>query len=213
MNLTNYQTLVFDCDGVVLNSNKVKTEAFYKAALPYGKVAAKLLVEYHVARGGISRYKKFEWFMREVQGQEGPDVNQLLDAYANEVKQGLLSCDIAEGLFELRKKSANANWLIASGGDQDELRSVFAERGLAELFDGGIFGSPDSKDIILSREIKSGNIRNSALFIGDSKYDILAAKKAKIDILFVNNWSEFSNHEEYCTLHSVPILSSLSSLL
>ncbi|NLC22432.1 MAG: HAD family hydrolase, partial [Halomonadaceae bacterium] len=30
-----YLTLVFDCDGVVLDSNRVKTEAFYQATLPY----------------------------------------------------------------------------------------------------------------------------------------------------------------------------------
>lgn len=80
MNLAKYQTLVFDCDGVVLNSNKVKTEAFFKAALPYGEAAAQQLVEYHVARGGISRYKKFAWFVENVvSDQVGPNLEQLLD--------------------------------------------------------------------------------------------------------------------------------------
>ncbi|MFH7588150.1 HAD family hydrolase, partial [Oceanimonas smirnovii] len=61
--VTDYVTLVFDCDGVVLNSNKVKTEAFYKAALPYGEAAAQAMVDYHVAHGGVSRYKKFAYFL------------------------------------------------------------------------------------------------------------------------------------------------------
>ena len=39
--ITDYASLVFDCDGVVLNSNKVKTEAFYQAVLPYGEAAAR----------------------------------------------------------------------------------------------------------------------------------------------------------------------------
>lgn len=213
MNIKEYQTLVFDCDGVILNSNKVKTEAFYKAALPYGEKNAQKLVKYHVDRGGISRYKKFEWFMQEIKGQIGPDLNQLLDTYAEEVRKGLLTCEVAEGIQELRSRYSNMNWLIVSGGDQDELRYIFKERGLAELFNGGIFGSPDSKDIILAREIMNGNIKRPSLFLGDSQYDILAAKKADIDILFLNKWSEFSEHQEYCRQHTVSVLSSINSLL
>lgn len=48
-------TLVFDCDGVVLNSNRIKTEAFRVVAAPYGDAAAGALVQYHLAHGGISR--------------------------------------------------------------------------------------------------------------------------------------------------------------
>lgn len=61
--LIEYKTLVFDCDRVILNSNKVKTEAFYQSALAYGEQAAQALVEYHIANGGISRYKKFAYFL------------------------------------------------------------------------------------------------------------------------------------------------------
>ena len=50
-------TSFFDCDGVILNSNKVKTNAFYKIALEYGDESAKKLVNYHIKNGGISRYK------------------------------------------------------------------------------------------------------------------------------------------------------------
>ena len=35
INLLQYQTLIFDCDGVVLNSNKIKTQAFYDVAKVY----------------------------------------------------------------------------------------------------------------------------------------------------------------------------------
>ena len=63
LDISRYKTLVFDCDGVVLNSNSVKTSAFYKAALAYGEVAATALVEYHVANGGVSRYKSSRIFL------------------------------------------------------------------------------------------------------------------------------------------------------
>lgn len=214
MTMKDYKTLIFDCDGVVLNSNKVKTQAFYKVALPYGDAAAKQLVDYHVARGGVSRYKKFEWFLQEaVAGCPGPDFEQLLSSYAAEVRDGLITCEIAEGLFELRKKTTGVNWLIVSGGDQQELREVFAERGLDKLFDGGIFGSPDSKDVILNRERTSRNIKMPALFIGDSHYDHLAASAAELDFIFLSGWSEFQSWPEYCAANEVKVVESLAYLI
>mgnify|MGYP002280379498 CR=1 FL=1 len=52
--LSGYNTLVFDCDGVILNSNSIKTEAFYQTALPHGEDAAQVLRDYHLCNGGIS---------------------------------------------------------------------------------------------------------------------------------------------------------------
>lgn len=198
-----YKTLIFDCDGVVLNSNKVKTDAFYQAVLSYGEQAAQALVEYHVANGGVSRYKKFAYFLNTLAPQHaaeisGPTLEELLDAYASHVLEGLLTCDIAKGIHELRKNNPNTNWLIVSGGDQAELRHVFTERGLAEYFDGGIFGSPDTKDEILEREINNGNIQQPALFFGDSKYDYQAANGAGLDFVFLTGWTEVEGWGKWC---------------
>ena len=46
--LTFYKTLVFDCDGVVLNSNKIKTRAFYDVASIYGHKVAKEFKDYQI---------------------------------------------------------------------------------------------------------------------------------------------------------------------
>lgn len=209
MNIANYQTLVFDCDGVVLNSNKVKTQAFYKAALPFGEEAAQKLVAHHVLNGGISRYKKFEWFIQEVVNAGEAELNKLLESYAQFVRDGLLTCDIASGLFELRDKTSHANWLIVSGGDQQELRDVFATRNLIELFDGGIFGSPDSKDTILERELANNNIHKSAIFLGDSRYDHAASSTAGLDFVFLSYWTEFENWKNYCRENNLTVKDSL----
>ena len=62
--------LAFDCDGVLLDSVPVKTRAFARIAEPYGAEARDRFVMYHTVHGGVSRYKKFEWFYREVLGRE-----------------------------------------------------------------------------------------------------------------------------------------------
>lgn len=194
-----YGSLVFDCDGVLLNSNAVKTRAFYDAALPYGEAAALSLVDFHVANGGISRYKKFQFFLEDLVPQRhGPTLEELLQAYACNVKQGLMTCEVTPGLKSLRERSSNSRWLVASGGDQNELREVFSHRGIDHYFDGGIFGSPDDKALILKREIASGNISMPALFLGDSRYDYLCSAAAGLDFVFISQWTEVVNWEVWC---------------
>lgn len=213
--LNKYQTLVFDFDCVVLNSNKIKTQAFYEATKHFGHEPAQALVEYHVANGGISRYAKFEYFITQILQQPFDEaLNQdLLERFANAVKQGLMMCEVAEGLDQLKAQTPNANWLIVSGGDQQELREVFAARDLAKYFEGGIFGSPDSKDTILAREIESGNITRPALFLGDSKYDYQAAKAAELDFLFLTQWTEVKDHQAWCLEHALTMKTNLLDMV
>ena len=216
-NLSKYTTLVFDCDGVILNSNKIKTEAFYQSALAYGKPAAQALVGYHVANGGVSRYEKFAYLLDEIvptlpNEVFGPSLEELLEKYAKIVLDGLLSCEVAEGLEELRSKTFDTKWLIASGGDQAELRYVFNKRGLTKYFDGGIFGSPDNKDQILEREINNGNIQYPAVFLGDSKYDYLASSRAGMDFVFLTKWTEVEDFKQWCDSLNLLVLLNINEI-
>jgi phosphoglycolate phosphatase-like HAD superfamily hydrolase len=222
LDLSAYATLVFDCDGVVLNSNRIKTEAFRAAALPWGGAASEALVEHHIANGGISRHRKFTHFLESivpehvlncVPGRGGPDLDELLAAYAQAVRSGLLTCDVAEGLQSLRMATSHANWCIVSGGDQAELREIFAVRRLDGLFDGGIFGSPDSKDTILAREIASRTIQPPTLFLGDSRYDYEASNRAGLDFTFVSGWTEVVDWQSFVAKSKVPSVKYLAQLL
>ena len=212
-----YATFVFDCDGVVLNSNKVKTEAFYLATLPYGEEAANEIVDYHIANGGISRYKKFAHFLEHIIPKnaepQGPDLEALLQSYADFVQNRLLSCEMAPGLKRLRQKTPGSRWLIVSGGDETELRDVFTLRGIAEWFDGGIFGSPDSKNEILARELATGNVQKPTLFLGDSKYDYHVARNAGLDFVFLSGWSDVTDWECWVSANGVIQVDNIHSLL
>lgn len=208
-------TLVFDCDGVILDSNRVKTEAFRRAALPWGEDAAEALVRHHVAHGGVSRYAKFRHFLDAIapRDREGPDYDALLAAYAEAVRDGLLSCRIAEGLGALRAATPGARWMVVSGGDQGELRDVFARRGLAALFDGGIFGSPDPKDAICAREIAAGALEAPALFLGDSALDLATARAFGMAFVFVSGWSEWAEGPETARREGLATVAGVGELL
>ena len=206
-----YRTLIFDCDGVLLDSNQVKTDALVAAGLCYSEDAAMSLVEYHRENGGVSRYRKFSYFLREIVGVVADEaaLQELLNIFALEVRKGLLTCPVSTALPYLQQLDPEINRLVVSGGDQNELRKVFYEREIDTIFDGGIFGSPDAKETILKRELESGNIKHPALFFGDSRYDHEVASSFGIDFIFVSGWTEFTEWREYQDCHGFPVVTSL----
>lgn len=223
LNIAEYKTIVFDCDGVILDSNIVKTEAYYRTAKRLGVTddQAQALVDYHVRLGGISRYHKFDWYLREVLNQPVTKeaIQVWLDAFADELEEGLMACTIAEGVETLKANTPDATWMILSGGDQLEIRDLFRKRILptgellASLFNGGLFGSPDNKDEVLAREKASGHLRFPALFVGDSKYDYEAAKRAGVDFVFVSDWTEVADWQTFCAERHIQVLPSIASLI
>ena len=218
----NHSALVFDCDGVVLNSNTIKTEAFRRVSLPFGELASSALVNFHTQNGGVSRYAKFQHFVDSILPSHAPNVivgdrseflHSLLARFATEVKAGLLECEVAPGLTELRQATPDTRWLIVSGGDQAELVEVFEQRGLAHYFDGGIYGSPNDKHSIVTDLLKTGKIQRPALFLGDSRLDHEVAKAFDLDFVFVHQWTEFAGWQLYCKRNGIGIVPSVSDLL
>lgn len=215
MNLDRYKALVFDCDGVIFDSNAVRARAFYNAALPYGEEYARALEAYHIVHGGVSRYVKFEAFLRDMVGQPVTDeaMQDLLLRFTTEVRVGLMQCELAPGLEDLRNLTPQADWMVVSGADQDELRAILAQRGIDQWFNAGIYGSPSRKEAILERELGSGNLNKPALFVGDSRYDHEAAVGAGLDFVFASRWTDFQGWEEYCAANDVLVINGLEHLL
>ena len=206
---------MFDCDGVVLDSNRIKTEAFRTAALPFGPEYADRLRSYHLENGGVSRYLKFRHFLESIVEGEAPagSYERLLDRYAAEVGRELSTASVAPGLQRIRDETRSATWILASGGDQTELRGVFEERGLSRFFDGGIYGSPTPKDEILASCRDRGLLDRPALFLGDSRYDFEVASDFGLDFLFVEAWSEFQEWQDHQRVHGYRSVRTLSDLV
>ena len=53
------KVIIFDFDGVLVESVNIKTEAFAEIYRPYGKLIERKVVNHHLANGGVSRYEKF----------------------------------------------------------------------------------------------------------------------------------------------------------
>jgi HAD superfamily hydrolase (TIGR01549 family) len=217
IDLKKYRTIVFDCDGVVLNSNKTKVNAYFEVAKRNGGTdeQAQALVDYHVKLGSFPRNGKIEYYLKEIAKQPVTDetIQRYLDTFEDILDKTLMECEIASGLNELKDASRQAMWMLLSGGDQKELRKVFARRDLTQFFEAGIFGGPDKKDEVLAREKANGNLQSPALFLGDSKYDYEAATRAGLDFVFLSDWTEVADWREFCQSNHIRVLNNLKAFL
>ena len=156
--LTKYNTIIFDCDGVILNSNFKKIEAYRNAALEYGasSVQAEELVNHHIELTGISRYIKFKYFLKEIMSEKITDeaMKKLVNYLNEQVLELLKDCEVTSGLRELKNKTKDTSWMVASGGDQKELRYLFKKNKIDFFFSEGIYGSPSSKHEIIEKKNK-----------------------------------------------------------
>ena len=64
------KTVIFDCDGVLFDSNHIKSNVFSEVLSGESREAIDAFSKFHAANGGLSRYKKFDWFYRDYLDKE-----------------------------------------------------------------------------------------------------------------------------------------------
>jgi len=214
-NIDTYKTIIFDCDGVILDSNDIKSQAFYELALPYGKKEAELLVGYHKKNGGVSRHRKIEYFFEYIlkYPNNKTRVVETVDLFGRLVSDKLLTCPMTAFCEDfLNRLMPDATKIIISGGLESELNFVFRKRGLDGYFK-GIFGSPRSKEEILNALKIKKELILPAVYFGDSRYDYEMAKLFNMDFVFMSDYSEFDGSRELSGLPGVRIIRNFKDVI
>ncbi|HLT34649.1 MAG TPA: HAD family hydrolase [Enhygromyxa sp.] len=194
--ITGYSCAIFDCDGVILDSNPVKIAAFRAALVDEDPRLVEALIAEHRRTGGVSRYAKLARFYRELRPVADPAaaIALALERFAEAARAGLRSCPEIPGARELLTAYAGRNVPIhvVSGGDQDEVREALAARGLDTLIS-GIHGSPTPKREHLERLRSEGELLPGGVFFGDAELDMQLAESFGLDFVFVagvSDWPE-----------------------
>ncbi|HED7339548.1 TPA: HAD family hydrolase [Campylobacter coli] len=184
INIENIKNIIFDFDGVILDSVELKTQAFAELFQEFPKNKVQELLEFHVQNGGISRYCKIQYFFENILCEEISDkeISNYAKSYSQLTKERLCNPKyIIKETFEfIKKNQAHYNMHIASGADEQDLLKICDKLKLTQYFL-SIHGSPIDKDILVKNILINNNYQNKeTILIGDSINDFEVALKNNI---------------------------------
>jgi len=184
--LNKYDKIIFDCDGVIFDSNQSKVSIFIDSISEFPTKSKRLFEDFLKRNFGRSREYIFQYFLNEIENESLNNLPILLNRYSKMCIKMYKEKSFTEGFEELINKTIQTPKIILSGNNQKELEEVFKEKNYFGFFD-KILGSPINKETHL-KQLKNKN-REKIIFLGDSSYDLKVAEMFNIDFLFVSKYS------------------------
>jgi len=187
MNTTNWQAIIFDFDGVLVESGDIKTQAFANLYQSYDKTIVNEVVRYHKLNGGLSRYKKFRYFQQYLLKKPPLTQNEeeeLDKSFSKLVAEAVIASDPVAGANEfVRMEASRIPLFIASGTPETELNTIVTRRGLDPYFT-EVRGSPKLKEILIAEILSAHDLTpESVLMIGDALIDYQSAQVNNVSFL------------------------------
>ena len=174
------KAIIFDFDGVIVDSTQIKSDAFRELFSMYPQ--GEEIVDYHCKNGGISRFVKFRYIYKNILKKEWKEsyTIKLGKQFSNFVVKKIITAPLIPGVEKFLTANYKVfNFFIASGTPERELRTIAKNKKVDSYFK-GIYGSPKTKDRIIQNIMKHYCYSSQEIiFIGDAMTDRIAASKTK----------------------------------
>jgi HAD superfamily hydrolase (TIGR01549 family) len=172
------QAVIFDFDGIIVESTEIKSEAF-RALFADHATHVEEIVALHQRHGGVDRLTKIEMIYRDIL-HEPLDIARkelLARRFEQLVEERVIECPMVKGAAPLLAVlNGRVPMAITSGTPEAELNRIVRRRGLASFF-AIVRGSPPGKSElvkeILARECWAPE---RVLMLGDALTDYEAAR-------------------------------------
>ncbi len=205
----NLKAVILDCDGILFDVNKEKSQAFVETVKSYPEEVVALFLREHQATGGVSRYEKFAWFFNELCPSENPkkDIDQALKIYAAIVQKAYQQkSPVRDAERFVRTLFGRFPIFVASGSDQDELRAVFEYHDFDGYF-AEILGSPEKKIDNVRKIMNTYHLSpDELIFIGDGGGDYQTTLKLELPFIYLAEMAEWRPSDEDLQLHPHMVL-------
>ena len=190
-NLEKYKVILWDFDGVILDSMAIRELGFRNVLQDYPEDKVEKLIQFHYKNGGWSRYVKFRYFFEQILEEEASkdSITELCNEFSKIMLELLSSKDllIQDSLTYIMGNYLNQEMHIVSGSDQIELRKLNEELDISHFFK-TIHGSPTPKTELVKKLLGTLPYSlNEVALIGDSINDLEAANLNFIDFYGYNN--------------------------
>lgn len=182
---TPLRAVIFDFDGVILDSNDLKTEAF-RAVFATFPEHAEAMMAYHHAHISQSRYAKFTYLVEQLLGRAGDTqlVDELADAFAARLRDAMDRCAFVPGAPEmLDALGARVPLFLASVTPEAELLRLLDVHRIRHHFT-RVYGCPPwTKPAAVREIVHDMGGADGLVLVGDSAGDQRAAAEAGVEFI------------------------------
>jgi HAD superfamily hydrolase (TIGR01549 family) len=180
------KAIIFDFDGVIVESMDIKAQAFAYLFREYPKDIIEKVVKLHLDNGGMSRFEKFKIIYKEYLNKKltSEEEKRLGNEFSNCCYHEMLKCPYVKGVKHfLENNYENYLFFIVSGTPHEEINDLVDERDLRKYFK-EVLGSPEKKETLTKQILQTYNLQqNETVFIGDAPNDYVGAKEAGIPFI------------------------------
>ena len=131
MNGFKVEAVIFDFDGTICDSLKIKEEIFGELYLSYGEKIKKKVMEFHRENLGISRETKFIHFQKNIVREDysRKTITKLSNKFSNLVKQKVIDAGFISGALRFLEKNFNILDLhLSSATPHEELIEILIKK-------------------------------------------------------------------------------------
>jgi len=194
------KNILWDFDGVILDSMKIKGDGFLELFKGYDKKYLKELEIFHYAHGGVSRFEKIKYFYTDIlkKNISEEEILKLADKFAKIIKNKLQNKEnlIKETIAFIKENYKQYDFHIVSGAEHNELNDLCKQFELIQYFI-SIDGSPTKKDVLVRNVIEIYSYKKEeTILIGDAVTDYNASKLNNLEFYGYNNieLKQFGNY-------------------
>jgi len=176
-----FRAVIFDLDGTLVDSNEFHIDSWDRAFRHFGKTFSYEELRKQIGKGSDNYLPQF------LTPKEMNEFGKELDQYRSDLfKKEYLPCvkpfPSVRELFE-QIRGDGKQILLASSGKKPETKHYTKLLQIEDLIDGQITSedansSKPAPDIFNAALAKLGVSRNEAIVVGDTRFDVEAAKKA-----------------------------------
>lgn len=178
--MSQIKAVLFDVDGTLIDSNDLHAEAWAEAMAGFGQPVPVPEVRGQIGKGGdnlLPALLSAEWIQEHGEALEKARGELFKADYLSRVRPFPKVCE----LFE-RLKADGKTIVIASSGARAEVDHHLETLGVGDLVDGStskdeVEHSKPDPDIFAAALKKAGVGADAAVVVGDTPYDVEAAKK------------------------------------
>jgi phosphoglycolate phosphatase len=189
----NIKVVVFDFDGVILDTSFIKSSVFQDVFKKY-PIFYERMWSFHLENKGTSRRVQFDYLVRNLLEEKGDvaskHIEKLMSQYKESVVFRLLKAQYIEGAYKaILYSSKKYTTYIVSNAPTSELHLILENKKIGKYFK-DIFSSEtginksQALNQIINREETSPEC---LLFIGDTYKDQMSAKESSVKFAGIEN--------------------------